>query len=52
MTLYSTLCDWDLAESQRWEMGGTRETNATKGNKTASLLMGKSNKDGWDTKLQ
>ncbi len=48
LTSYSTLCDWDLADSQHWEMGGT---NATKGNKTDSVLMAKSNKDGRDTKL-
>lgn len=37
LILHSTLCDLDLAEYQHWETGGTRVTNATKGNKTASL---------------
>lgn len=47
LTLYSTLCEWNLAESQHWEMG---VTNATKGNKTASLLIGETRKDKWDLK--
>lgn len=47
LTLYSTLSEWTLAKSQFWKMGGT---NATKGNRAAALLVGKSSKDGWDIK--
>lgn len=47
MTLYSTLCDWNVAKSQFWKTGGT---NATIGNGAASLLAGKSSNNGWDVK--
>lgn len=45
LTLYSTLCDWNLAESQHWKIGGT---NATNGNQAPWWLGGQ--KDGWNTK--
>lgn len=45
LTLYSTLCNWNLAESQCWKTGGT---SSAKGKQAATLLEGKSQKDGWD----
>lgn len=47
LTLNSTLCDWNLAQSQCWKTGGT---SAAKAHRAASLLEGKPQKNGWDIK--